>query len=186
MAWFDKRDSNRQKPPSLSQWLEFIGELEAGRPIAITCRLNSKMACGRSGKLKRASADARVPKGWMMSNLVGASREDQFSEWFEIATHGFTPYRWQVEVALNGLPDVLPIPTGLGKTEVVLAWAWRLLVDKKSEPLHLVVEAAGLYDLGKTHPQWQSALPDCSGIPDALLAKSPRVMPSLLPKAPIR
>src|SRR5690606_37524832 len=47
--------------------------------------------------------------------------------------------RWQVEVALNGLPDVLPIPTGLGKTEVALAWAWRLLVDKMSEPLHLVV-----------------------------------------------
>jgi Predicted helicases len=74
----------------------------------------------------------------MMSNLVGASKEDQFSEWFEIATGGLKPYRWQVEVALNGLPDVLPIPTGLGKTEVVLAWAWRLLVPKKPEPLHLV------------------------------------------------
>src|SRR5690606_5651905 len=86
-----------------------------------------------------AGGDARVPKGWMMSNLVGASKEDQFSEWFEIATGGLKPYRWQAEVALNGLPDVLPIPTGLGKTEVVLAWAWRLLVDKKPEPLHLVV-----------------------------------------------
>lgn len=73
-----------------------------------------------------------------MSNLVGASKEDQFSEWFEIGTGGLKPYRWQVEVALNGLPDVLPIPTGLGKTEVVLAWAWRLLVAKKPEPLHLV------------------------------------------------
>jgi CRISPR-associated endonuclease/helicase Cas3 len=34
---------------------------------------------------------------------------------------------------------VLPIPTGLGKTEVALAWAWRVLVDKQPEPLHLVV-----------------------------------------------
>ncbi len=72
-----------------------------------------------------------------MSNSVTALRMNQFSEFFKTAT-GFTPYRWQVEVALNGLPDVLPIPTGLGKTEVVLAWAWRLLVAKKPEPLHLV------------------------------------------------
>ena len=33
---------------------------------------------------------------------------------------------------------MLPIPTGLGKTEVALAWAWRLLVEKTQEPLHLV------------------------------------------------
>ena len=38
-----------------------------------------------------------------------------------------------------------------------------------------VVEASGLHDLGKAHPQWQAALPDRSGVPDALLAKSPRV-----------
>lgn len=74
----------------------------------------------------------------MMSNLVGVSREDQFSEWFEIATDGFKPYRWQTLVALEGFPDVLSVPTGLGKTEIVLAWAWRLLVDKMPEPLHLV------------------------------------------------
>lgn len=49
------------------------------------------------------------------------------------------PYGWQLQVAVDGLPDVLPVPTGLGKTEVALAWAWRLLVDKKPEPLHLVV-----------------------------------------------
>lgn len=55
------------------------------------------------------------------------------------ATGGFSPYAWQVEVAVHGFPDVLPIPTGLGKTEMALAWAWRLLVDKKPEPLHLVV-----------------------------------------------
>lgn len=39
-----------------------------------------------------------------------------------------------------------------------------------------VIEASGLHDLGKAHPQWQSALPDRSGIPDAPLAKSPRVV----------
>lgn len=31
-----KRDSSQQKRPSLSQWLEFIGELKSGRPIEIT------------------------------------------------------------------------------------------------------------------------------------------------------
>jgi CRISPR-associated endonuclease/helicase Cas3 len=39
-----------------------------------------------------------------------------------------------------------------------------------------VVEASGLHDLGKAHPQWQAALPDRSGIRDALLAKCPRVL----------
>jgi CRISPR-associated endonuclease/helicase Cas3 len=39
-----------------------------------------------------------------------------------------------------------------------------------------VLEASGLHDLGKAHPQWQAALSDRSGIPDALLAKSPRVV----------
>jgi CRISPR-associated endonuclease/helicase Cas3 len=39
-----------------------------------------------------------------------------------------------------------------------------------------VVEASGHHDLGKAHPHWQAALPDRSGIPDALLAKSPRVV----------
>src|SRR5690606_26808516 len=39
-----------------------------------------------------------------------------------------------------------------------------------------VIEASGLHDLGKAHPQWQTALPDRSGIPDTLLAKSPRVL----------
>jgi CRISPR-associated endonuclease/helicase Cas3 len=67
------------------------------------------------------------------------SREDAFTDFFKTATGGFTPYCWQLEVALDGLPDVLPVPTGLGKTEVALAWAWRRLVDKQLEPLHLVV-----------------------------------------------
>ncbi len=66
------------------------------------------------------------------------SRGHSFKEFFQLAT-GFAPYGWQLQVAVDGLPDVLPVPTGLGKTEVALAWAWRLLVDKKQEPLHLVV-----------------------------------------------
>lgn len=66
-------------------------------------------------------------------------RAGSFTDFFRTATNGFTPYNWQLQVAVDGLPDVLPVPTGLGKTEIALAWAWRLLVDKKPEPLHLVV-----------------------------------------------
>jgi CRISPR-associated endonuclease/helicase Cas3 len=49
------------------------------------------------------------------------------------------PYDWQVRIAVDGLPDVLPIPTGLGKTEgAVLGWAWRRPCAELGEPLHLV------------------------------------------------
>lgn len=77
-------------------------------------------------------------------SLMGAgmhrdSRESSFRQFFGVATSGFTPYEWQCLVALDGIPDVLPVPTGLGKTEVALAWAWRLLVDRRQEPRHLLV-----------------------------------------------
>lgn len=67
------------------------------------------------------------------------ARANGFGSFFRVATGGFTPYDWQVQVAIDGLPDVLSVPTGLGKTEVALAWAWRLLIDKQPEPRHLVV-----------------------------------------------
>jgi len=71
--------------------------------------------------------------------MTKGPREQSFTDFFRTATSGFTPYGWQLQVAIDGLPDVLPIPTGLGKTETALAWAWRLLVDNQPEPLHLVV-----------------------------------------------
>jgi len=66
------------------------------------------------------------------------SAADSFVSFFKTATGGFTPYRWQLQVALDGLPEILPVPTGLGKTEVALAWAWRRLVVGAGEPRHLV------------------------------------------------
>ncbi|WP_424666822.1 type I-G CRISPR-associated helicase/endonuclease Cas3g [Candidatus Binatus sp.] len=63
-----------------------------------------------------------------------------FRAFFQDAT-GFTPYNWQTQVATENerLPEVLPVPTGLGKTEgVTLAWAWRRIVERQDEPLHLV------------------------------------------------
>lgn len=69
---------------------------------------------------------------------AGALDMRDFEAFFGDAT-GFAPYDWQVRVALDGLPDVLPVPTGLGKTEgAVLAWAWRRLRVPPGEPLHLV------------------------------------------------
>jgi len=64
---------------------------------------------------------------------------ETFDVFFKQAT-GFGPYEWQRQVALHGLPEILPVPTGLGKTEgAALAWAWRRLVLKTpDEPLHLV------------------------------------------------
>lgn len=71
--------------------------------------------------------------------MAADSRSESFRGFFKLATSGFSPYDWQIQVALDGLPDVLSVPTGLGKTEVALAWAWRLLKDGKPEPKHLVV-----------------------------------------------
>ncbi|MCX8073357.1 MAG: DEAD/DEAH box helicase [Candidatus Binatia bacterium] len=60
-----------------------------------------------------------------------------FSEFFERLT-GFPSYRWQAHVAEEGFPDLLHVPTGLGKTEgAALAWAWRRL-HGYGEPRHLV------------------------------------------------
>ncbi len=63
----------------------------------------------------------------------------KFDAFFKQAA-GFYPYEWQRQIALNGLPEILPVPTGLGKTEgATLAWAWRQIVkEDKAEPLHLV------------------------------------------------
>lgn len=67
-----------------------------------------------------------------------------FDDFFALAM-GFRsgqggPYPWQRKLARAGLPEVLDVPTGLGKTEgVALAWAWRRLVKEITvEPRHLV------------------------------------------------
>ncbi|MGH7270330.1 MAG: DEAD/DEAH box helicase, partial [Polyangiaceae bacterium] len=70
--------------------------------------------------------------------MATESREANFKSFFATATGGFQPYRWQLQIALDGLPEVLPVPTGLGKTEVALAWAWRRFEAREAEPLHLV------------------------------------------------
>ena len=49
-----------------------------------------------------------------------------FEEFFRNAT-GYTPYGYQVRLAHDGLPAVVQVPTGVGKTGIVLAWLWRRL-----------------------------------------------------------
>src|SRR5579884_2256739 len=67
-----------------------------------------------------------------------AVEEERFRQFFRAAT-SFDPYAWQTKVAIEGLPELLPVPTGLGKTEgSVLAWAWRRFAHKGYDPLHLV------------------------------------------------
>ncbi len=70
--------------------------------------------------------------------MLRSSAEQCFTSFFETATGGFTPYHWQLHVAEEGLPEILTVPTGLGKTEVALAWAWRRYRARTVEPLHLV------------------------------------------------
>lgn len=43
-----------------------------------------------------------------------------------VRTTGHAPYPWQARVALDGLPELLEVPTGCGKTlGVLLGWLYR-------------------------------------------------------------
>lgn len=63
----------------------------------------------------------------------------RFEEFFEQAT-GKAPYRYQMRLARDGLPPALVVPTGTGKTGIILAWLWRRLYrpDPVAVPRQLV------------------------------------------------
>ena len=63
----------------------------------------------------------------------------RFEEFFGQAT-GKPPYGYQVRLAVEGLPPVLAVPTGAGKTGIILAWLWRRLhgPDPAGTPRRLV------------------------------------------------
>lgn len=63
-----------------------------------------------------------------------------FDDFFRVATGGYAPYPYQRHLAgMDDLPQVLRIPTGLGKTEaVVLAWLWRRKNRPAETPRRLV------------------------------------------------
>jgi len=59
---------------------------------------------------------------------------DGFDTFFKIAT-GHTPYPFQRNLALSEtLPDVINIPTGMGKTDaIILGWLWKRRFDLRDE-----------------------------------------------------
>ena len=66
-----------------------------------------------------------------------------FDEFFERAT-GFEPHAYQARLAEQGLPDLLRVPMGSGKSKaIVLAWLWRLLFAssaiRQETPRRLVI-----------------------------------------------
>jgi CRISPR-associated endonuclease/helicase Cas3 len=68
-----------------------------------------------------------------------------FAQWVHVATGGVRPYRYQSRLADQGLPDVLRVPTGTGKTlAATLPWLYRRVEHpdaeiRKATPHWLVV-----------------------------------------------
>ena len=62
-----------------------------------------------------------------------------FGTFFEAAARR-SPYGYQERLARDGLPAVVEVPTGCGKTGIVLAWLWRRLYgpEADSTPRRLV------------------------------------------------
>jgi CRISPR-associated endonuclease/helicase Cas3 len=57
-----------------------------------------------------------------------------FTEWVTVATGGIRPYRYQSRLAEQGLPDVLQVPTGTGKTlAATLPWLYRRVEHPDAE-----------------------------------------------------
>jgi hypothetical protein len=49
-----------------------------------------------------------------------------FEEMVRLATDGLDPYQYQCEIADDGFPELLAVPTGAGKTmAAVLPWVYR-------------------------------------------------------------
>ena len=64
-----------------------------------------------------------------------------FVSFFRDAT-GYDPYPYQSRLAADGLPDVLRVDTGCGKTEAAgLAWLWRRLHSAREETPRWLVYA---------------------------------------------
>lgn len=62
-----------------------------------------------------------------------------FPAFFHLATGGLTPYPYQTRMAADPWPELLDVPTGLGKTAaVVLAWLWRREINGEALPRRLV------------------------------------------------
>ncbi|MGH3621189.1 MAG: type I-G CRISPR-associated helicase/endonuclease Cas3g [Sciscionella sp.] len=65
---------------------------------------------------------------WWVSRVDAARSTQGPAQWLERAS-GHPPYAFQVRLAREGLPDVLRVPTGAGKTlAAVLPWLYRRLV----------------------------------------------------------
>jgi len=63
----------------------------------------------------------------------------RFEEFFRKAT-GYEPYPWQQRVATEGLPELVDVETGAGKTAgIVLPWLYRRTTHAAATPAWLVV-----------------------------------------------
>ena len=87
--------------------------------------------------------DKLPPLTIIWANVFAKYSGMNFPEFFSIATQGQQPYPWQQLLATRSvMPQLLSIPTGVGKTAaVVLSWLYRRFADTPfhhSTPLRLV------------------------------------------------
>lgn len=64
---------------------------------------------------------------------------EDFATFFSRVTEGLDPYPYQVRLGTRPWPDILDVPTGLGKTAAIaLAWLWKRLHRDPETPTRLL------------------------------------------------
>lgn len=124
MTWVPA-GSSASSPGAAAASPVFLGPIHRGGALRVTCAERPARPVPRAALIVRPCRDVPVPTLWHDSRVGGESGFASFEDFARVAS-GFAPYPYQSAIARDGLPEVLEVPTGAGKTlAAVLPWLWR-------------------------------------------------------------